>query len=711
MPMFRKKSVNKKLLQEKLRIAEEKPDSVFDLSECGLQKVHEGIYSKCKILNKQALLLQHNLLEDLKGGGNLEDLSKLLVLDLSHNRLKVLPKEIKCLVNLQRFDISHNKIKKLPDEIGSLKALEKFDCSNNDLSGLPGTIKYFKNLTTLNITENRFITSLPVNLCFCKKLKEFIFDVDRITYPSKQFTSQGIEEIQRFFKKMKGEEYFSQDLLDAPKSPTRSVCTTPDDDFEESIKKREELKLKEQEKRLQIEREILEGQEDTAKLVANAEQQRHKFHVDLEKSNLQAQTELAEQFNHENQQRNKLLEELYLGEESHFNETVNLLVSMAERRKHTDQILEELEQEQERIDALVRITSEETERLRKQEMIEAMAYVLKEMELNKAKWEEYENRKKETMVKSICRDVQDQEDLEKVLKEKDEDQSRLLQTVITEEEKQRAAFEMLQFQKDSRLNRIKKEVKIIETELARLSLLERQKREEKHDDEVNTLAEMRLQTAILLSQLIDEQEKREQRLKSTIHKMEEERDDQTKDFWLIQFQRLVDNKPQLLIDDENKLDMYVVEILLHASAREYLPHFARHHVTEMEMNQMTRDRLKEIGVHNEEMISNILSNIDSTKSIKTKFVEKETEIFSPQKEVVEDPLANATPSHVPKMIAPPALDVCSESECVICLEEQPSVVFLTCGHVCCCATCCQPLDICPLCRQPITQKCRLYRSM
>ena len=51
----------------------------------------------------------------------------------------------------------------------------------------------------------------------------------------------------------------------------------------ESIKKREEQKLKDQEKRLQIEREILENQEDTAKLVAKAEQQRHQFHVDLEK--------------------------------------------------------------------------------------------------------------------------------------------------------------------------------------------------------------------------------------------------------------------------------------------------------------------------------------------------------------------------------------------------------------------------------------------
>ena len=32
-------------------------------------------------------------------------------------------------------------------------------------------------------------------------------------------------------------------------------------------------------------------------------------------------------------------------------------------------------------------------------------------------------------------------------------------------------------------------------------------------------------------------------------KMEVERDDNAKDFWLIQFQRLMDGKPQMLIDD------------------------------------------------------------------------------------------------------------------------------------------------------------------
>ena len=41
--------------------------------------------------------------------------------------------------------------------------------------------------------------------------------------------------------------------------------------------------------------------------------------------------------------------------------------------------------------------------------------------------------------------------------------------------------------------------------------------------------------------------------------MEEEKDDQTKDFWLIQFQRLMDNKPQLLVDDVSQFFFFFLE--------------------------------------------------------------------------------------------------------------------------------------------------------
>ncbi|KAB2605260.1 hypothetical protein D8674_004977 [Pyrus ussuriensis x Pyrus communis] len=49
------------------------------------------------------------------------------------------------------------------------------------------------------------------------------------------------------------------------------------------------------------------------------------------------------------------------------------------------------------------------------------------------------------------------------------------------------------------------------------------------------------------------------------------------------------------------------------------------------------------------------------------------------------------------------------NSCVICLEHQYNVVFIPCGHMCCCTTCCSQLTECPLCRQPFSQAVRTFR--
>ncbi|KAM1534245.1 hypothetical protein COP2_008336 [Malus domestica] len=49
------------------------------------------------------------------------------------------------------------------------------------------------------------------------------------------------------------------------------------------------------------------------------------------------------------------------------------------------------------------------------------------------------------------------------------------------------------------------------------------------------------------------------------------------------------------------------------------------------------------------------------------------------------------------------------NSCVICLEQQYNVVFIPCGHMCCCTTCCSQLTECPLCRQPFSQAVRTFR--
>ncbi|XP_061962327.1 E3 ubiquitin-protein ligase SP1 [Populus nigra] len=47
--------------------------------------------------------------------------------------------------------------------------------------------------------------------------------------------------------------------------------------------------------------------------------------------------------------------------------------------------------------------------------------------------------------------------------------------------------------------------------------------------------------------------------------------------------------------------------------------------------------------------------------------------------------------------------------CVICLEQEYNAVFLPCGHMCCCTTCCLQLSNCPLCRRRIEQVVKTFR--
>lgn len=45
-----------------------------------------------------------------------------------------------------------------------------------------------------------------------------------------------------------------------------------------------------------------------------------------------------------------------------------------------------------------------------------------------------------------------------------------------------------------------------------------------------------------------------------------------------------------------------------------------------------------------------------------------------------------------------------------CLGLQAQVIFLPCGHVCCCLVCSDALQHCPLCRGEISQRIRLYHG-
>ncbi|HSW76362.1 MAG TPA: F-box protein [Candidatus Saccharimonadales bacterium] len=95
--------------------------------------------------------------------GQLRDLK---VLDLTTNQLNALPPEMGQLGALQDLYLLNNKLSELPPEIGQLSALQILDLDNNQLRALPPEISQLRALQRLYVSNNNL--SSP----FIKKLKQ-----------------------------------------------------------------------------------------------------------------------------------------------------------------------------------------------------------------------------------------------------------------------------------------------------------------------------------------------------------------------------------------------------------------------------------------------------------------------------------------------------------------------------------------------------------
>lgn len=83
-------------------------------------------------------------------------LSYLTSLNVSGNKLSVLPKEIAALVNITKLDLSNNQLVSLPPELGKFSNLTHLNLSDNKLSVLPRNIAKLSHLISLDVSRNKF---------------------------------------------------------------------------------------------------------------------------------------------------------------------------------------------------------------------------------------------------------------------------------------------------------------------------------------------------------------------------------------------------------------------------------------------------------------------------------------------------------------------------------------------------------------------------
>ncbi|KAF5300572.1 hypothetical protein FQA39_LY11118 [Lamprigera yunnana] len=94
--------------------------------------------------------------------------NKLTELNLSANKLKIIPDFLSACTSLHFLDVSKNALRDLPDGMGNLKRMREIIISNNKFQSIPECIYELKGLEVLNATDN-MISEIDVSNL--KKLK------------------------------------------------------------------------------------------------------------------------------------------------------------------------------------------------------------------------------------------------------------------------------------------------------------------------------------------------------------------------------------------------------------------------------------------------------------------------------------------------------------------------------------------------------------
>ncbi|XP_065593751.1 E3 ubiquitin-protein ligase LRSAM1 [Cyrtonyx montezumae] len=725
MPLFfRKKKPSedaRKRLEYQMCLAKEAgADDVLDISKCELLEVPYGAFATCKVLQKKVLIIHTNNLTSLVPKScSLLSLITVKVLDLHNNQLGSLPADIGQLTSLQVLNLERNLLKCLPQSIGDLAQLQVLNVKGNKLRELPGTVSGLRSLRTLNVSENP-LQELPRVLAHVRMLETLTLDASSMTYPSPDICSAGTESIQQFLCKECGIAYYppSEYVLPALESgggetSVDGVGRTVHRYLEEESKwqnkfsdyeKRKEKKMQE---KLEFERRLNMGQREHALLVQQINSQKDEILQTVREDQMRLEEGLTKHQRHLEEERLKLLQELKQTEQG-IASRIQKLIEDNQRQKRSSDILKSLENERIRMEQLMAITQEEAEHLRRKEVASAMQQMLAESYKNKLIQMTYESRRQD-LVSQACSSLAEMDQkFQQILAWQQMDQNKAVSQILQQSEMQKAAFEALQVKKDLMHRQIRNQIKLIETELLQLTQLELKRQELDTETLQGVIMEQRQALGYLLQQLLKEKKQREEELQQILLEMEAKSETKQENYWLIQYQRLLNQKPLSLKLQEEGLEKQLVNLLIELSAEQYVPVFAHHRISLQVLSTMTASDLEKMGIAEAGLQRAILRRAQEilavAKTIPELLRTEDTEV--PAATEPSAPEEEALSSVVPT--APLLQGDEKKSECVVCMEQEAQTIFLPCGHVCCCQTCCKQLQSCPLCRKDIAQRIRIF---
>ncbi|KAK7864090.1 hypothetical protein R5R35_002734 [Gryllus longicercus] len=696
MSFFRRKENTvdyKARLENKLYLARVSPESDFDLSDCNLKAVPSGIFALIKVFRKEALFLQQNQLTSLVGGGKIEDLNLLQILDIHSNCLLKLPDEIVTLTSLKELNVSTNKLTHLPENIGEMTNLRILNVSNNNLKNIPSSIGRLQFLRVLDLQLNKKLLRLPLSLCHAVSLAELHVDITNFEYPPKDIIEGGTSAVMQFLCSEEGVEYVLPKLVPSEASESErdgkwAQFKETDDGFQEQ-KQRE---------RLALEQGIFEQQRKELELQNAMKNNKEKLLEDLAEQQSHLENEILRVQQEHEAERLHLMCEIQQVEAAADNLITQLLASCS--LKDSLQIQTLLEQESREEEQLLASCQEEYQSLIRKDVLSAMENILEEEAQREAKIREYERGRAESTRTILNQEMENDRALSKLILNHEQDRDGLINQLQRNEELQRAAVATLLERSDARSWGLTQHLRLVQEQLATLTALEMKRRHLQLSEQVEDLSLKRTALSELLVDLLAQQAARRKQLLETLHALERQRAEEEQqrayDFWLVQYQRLLDLRSANLSELECSLDPLLAQHLLREGVVHCLPLLTQWVLNPSMLEQLSHEKLIQAGISSCETRESILKAVHFYLEEHQQRVGKLSEEASKQ----EQPTAPAQSD----------VELVSNfggAECVVCMDKECEVVFVPCGHLCCCTRCSQSLEDCPLCRTGIKQKIRV----
>jgi E3 ubiquitin-protein ligase LRSAM1 len=523
-------------------------------------------------------------------------------------------------------------------------------------------------------------------------------DVDIVQYPEASISNQGTEAVMRFLAKECDIEFVDPSKYTPPDDGLPMKNGIEEDPYEKIVRgnlqfldKQKEAKKKEIEA---MERERGEREKEEAAIAASMQNSKKKLLNDLAQESAQQEAAVRELQDIKDKEKGNLISCLS-NAENRTDALINGLMIAQREQNDPQKVLEEMEKERQEMEDMFTIRAGEADKLREQDVLRAMQSVMEEEMKREMLRCQYVAGRMDVINSALSMDTESDRAVEEVLVAKGKQQKELLGNLLEDEKYQRDAFAALFVKQDQTTRQICSQVESIQNELASLSMVEMTKKDLKVEFEKDLMKEKRETLTQMLVALMDQKDARQSELKDRLNELEKHKTEETENYWLIQYQKLLDSKPKGLLEAESQIETELKDLLFKIGADEYVPIFAKKGVGMKQLTYMNDKQLSEIGIHNAYIRQKIIASLDNAME-------------APESKEVLDTTPSA-PMATDEPSAPPSapIDTFQSNECVVCLEKKCNIIFLPCGHVCCCWNCENGLTECPMCRATIAQKVRL----